>query len=78
MQRFCLRSALLNADFISIPKQRGPPGIASTVEKGGLGTSLVNALAHQRDACVESTGNSDGMRVSITRTTYTSHFPEAA
>jgi chemotaxis protein methyltransferase CheR len=55
-----------------------PPGIAFTIEKGGLGTSLVNALAHQLDARVESTGSFDGTRVSIMRTTFTSRFPEAA
>ena len=38
----------------------GPPA------KGGLGTSLVKALAHQLDAKVETVSSSAGMSVSVT------------
>jgi chemotaxis protein methyltransferase CheR len=41
-------------------------------KKGGLGTSLVNALAHQLDAKVEVLSSAEGMRVSITHATFTS------
>jgi chemotaxis protein methyltransferase CheR len=40
--------------------------------KGGLGTSLVNALAHQLDAKVATVSNSEGMTVSITHATFNS------
>jgi chemotaxis protein methyltransferase CheR len=47
-------------------KDSGPPA------KGGLGTSLVKALAHQLDAKVELVSSSDGMRVSVTHSTFVS------
>jgi chemotaxis protein methyltransferase CheR len=40
--------------------------------KGGLGTSLVQALAHQLDAKVEIVDSPTGMSVSITRATFVS------
>ena len=40
--------------------------------KGGLGTSLVQALAHQLDAQVEIINSSNGMRVSVTHATFVS------
>jgi two-component sensor histidine kinase len=47
-------------------------------KKGGLGTSLVSALAHQLDAQVQSTSSAAGMSVSITHATFTSLAPLAA
>jgi chemotaxis protein methyltransferase CheR len=44
----------------------GPP------VKGGLGTSLVKALAHQLDAKVETVSSSAGMSVSISHSTFVS------
>ncbi len=46
--------------------------------KGGLGTSLVNALANQLDAVVKTVSSSDGLTVSITHATFTSLAPLAA
>jgi chemotaxis protein methyltransferase CheR len=46
--------------------------------KGGLGTSLVNALANQLDAQVESKSGPDGMRVTITHATFVSRSQQAA
>lgn len=46
--------------------------------KGGLGTSLINALSHQLDAIVHSTSSPQGMTVSITHATFTSLKPLAA
>ena len=40
--------------------------------KGGLGTSLVKALAHQLDAQVETVSGPGGMRVSVTHATFVS------
>ena len=47
-------------------------------KKGGLGTSLVNALAHQLDAKVEISSSGAGMTASITHATVTSLAPLAA
>ena len=44
----------------------GPPA------KGGLGTSLVQALAHQLDAQVEIINSPTGMSVSVTHATFIS------
>lgn len=44
----------------------GPPA------KGGLGTSLVQALAHQLDAQVEIVNSANGMSVSVTHATFVS------
>ena len=44
----------------------GPPA------KGGLGTSLVKALAHQLDAQVETVSSPTGMSVSVTHATFVS------
>jgi len=51
---------------------------AGTNAKGGLGTSLVNALAHQLDAQVLAASSAEGMSVSITHATFTSRYPQAA
>jgi two-component sensor histidine kinase len=56
----------------------GRPEVDGTSAKGGLGTSLVNALAHQLDAKVKITSSADGMSVSITHATFTSRAPQAA
>ena len=55
----------------------GRPDVAATA-KGGLGTSPVNALAHQLDVQVTTTSSAEGMSVSITHATFTSRFPQAA
>jgi two-component sensor histidine kinase len=47
-------------------EKSGPPA------KGGLGTSLVKALAHQLDAQVEIINSSNGMHVSVTHATFVS------
>ena len=54
-----------------------PEGGTASI-KGGLGTSLVNALAHQLDAVVHATSSPKGMTVSITHATFTSLKPLAA
>jgi chemotaxis protein methyltransferase CheR len=45
--------------------------------KGGLGTSLVNALAQSLDAQVKTTSGPEGMSVSITHATFISRSPSA-
>jgi two-component sensor histidine kinase len=45
-------------------ESNGPP------PKGGLGTSLVNALAHQLDAQVEIINSPTGMTISVTHATF--------
>ncbi len=47
-------------------ERSGPPA------KGGLGTSLVKALAHQLDAKVETISGPSGMQVSVTHATFVS------
>jgi chemotaxis protein methyltransferase CheR len=54
-----------------------PEGDAARV-KGGLGTSLVSALAHQLDAQVTTTNSPGGTTVSVTHTAFTSLAPKAA
>ncbi|MDB5525880.1 MAG: histidine kinase [Rhizobium sp.] len=44
----------------------------------GLGSAIVAALVKQLDAATEIRNDSDGMRVSITRSTLNSQLPEAA
>jgi two-component sensor histidine kinase len=56
----------------------GRLGGAKVSGKGGLGTSLVNALAQQLDAKVSSTTGTDGLRVSIVHTISASLVPQAA
>ena len=48
-----------------------PDGDGST-KKGGLGTSLVNALANQLEAQVKITSGPTGMDVAVTHATFTS------
>lgn len=53
-------------------------GKADVAARGGLGTSLVNALAHQLDAQVKAKSGPGGTRVSITHATFTSRVPQVA
>ena len=46
--------------------------------KGGLGTSLVSALAHQLNAKVETTSTPDGLTVAVTHATFTTRETQAA
>jgi len=45
---------------------------------GGLGTTIVKALAGQLDARVEVASDGHGMSTAITRATFTSTMPLAA
>ena len=54
----------------------GRPKDASA--KGGLGTSLVNALAQQLNAKVESTSSAQGLSVAVTHATFTTRETQAA
>lgn len=56
----------------------GKPDNGGKIAKGGLGTSLVQALAHQLDAQVQTTGGKGGVSISITHATFTSRSPLAA
>ncbi|HEX3992223.1 MAG TPA: histidine kinase, partial [Acetobacteraceae bacterium] len=47
---------------------------AGRAAKGGLGTSLVTALAHQLDAKVVTTSGPAGMSVSVTHATFVSRL----
>lgn len=49
----------------------GRPERDETTKKGGLGTSLVNALANQLEAQVKITNSRNGMDVAITHATFT-------
>ncbi len=44
----------------------------------GLGTAIVQALVKQLQAVMETVSGADGLRISITRATFTSHMPRAA
>jgi PAS domain S-box-containing protein len=44
----------------------GKPGMSASDKKGGLGTSLVQSMAKQLDARVDTKSNSSGMTVTIT------------
>jgi two-component sensor histidine kinase/PAS domain-containing protein len=46
--------------------------------KGGLGTSLVNALAHQLEAQVVTESTPEGMTITVTHATFTALVPSAA
>lgn len=56
----------------------GKPAENTTPTKGGLGTSLVNAIAQQLEAQVKIVNNPNGMSVSITCAIFKSRLPEAA
>jgi two-component sensor histidine kinase len=51
-------------------------GVAAT--EGGLGTTIVDALAKQLDAKVEIQNSAGGLTISITHATFTSRLPRAA
>ena len=55
----------------------GRPNGSGNAAKGGLGTSLVSALAHSLDAQVKTTSGPEGMSVSITHATFVSRSPPA-
>jgi two-component sensor histidine kinase len=54
----------------------GKPDAGAIAAKGGLGTSLITALAHQLDAKVETVSGQGGISVSITHATFTSRLPQ--
>jgi len=56
----------ISDDGIGRAEGRGPPA------KGGMGTSLVKALAHQLDAKVETTSSAAGMKVAVSHSTFVS------
>jgi chemotaxis protein methyltransferase CheR len=56
----------------------GVPHRAPPAKIGGLGTSLVKALAQQLEAQVEVVSSPAGTTVSVTRTTFVSRLPTAA
>lgn len=56
----------------------GKSDAGGTLAEGGLGTSLVKALAQQLDAQIEVVSTSRGTRVSVTRATFTSRLPHAS
>ena len=56
----------------------GKPDTGGVPAKGGLGTSLVNALASQLDAKVKAASSDRGMCVSVTHATFTAKTPLAA
>ena len=56
----------------------GKPDVVATPAKGGLGTTLVKALAQQLDARVDLVSGPGGTIVSVTHTTFTSRLPKAA
>jgi chemotaxis protein methyltransferase CheR len=48
----------------------GHPALSASQKKGGLGTSLVQSLAKQLDARVDTESNSHGTAVTITHATF--------
>jgi two-component sensor histidine kinase len=46
--------------------------------EGGLGTTIVNALAEQLDAKVDITSSAAGLSIAISHATFSSRLPEAA
>ena len=56
----------------------GMPERVPATKKGGLGTSLVGALAQQLEANVEVASSKTGTTVSITHATFVSRLPTAA
>lgn len=58
-------------------------GIGKSVSEAGgsstgLGTAIVQALVKQLDAVMEAPSGTDGMKISITRASFTSRMPSAA
>jgi PAS domain S-box-containing protein len=56
----------------------GKPADTTPPRKGGLGTSLVTALAQQLDAQVESVNSPNGLKISVVGATVNSQLPQAA
>ena len=56
----------------------GKPAETEPPRKGGLGTSLVTALAQQLDAQVESVNSPTGFKISIAGATVSTQLPRAA
>jgi two-component sensor histidine kinase len=56
----------------------GKPAETDPPRKGGLGTSLVTALAQQLEAKVETINTSDGLQISIIGAALGSRLPQAA
>jgi chemotaxis protein methyltransferase CheR len=54
----------------------GKPDVAATSAKGGLGTTLVKALAQDLDAEVEVVSGPGGVNVSLTHATFPSRLPQ--
>ena len=55
----------------------GKRGGVAAGQHSGLGTAIVNALAHQLNARTEVVSSAAGMSVSITRASFTSRMPQA-
>jgi two-component sensor histidine kinase len=56
----------------------GKPDFGTEQTKAGLGTSIVKALAHQLDAVVEVSSDSNGTSVSVVHATFPKRRPHAA
>jgi two-component sensor histidine kinase len=54
----------------------GKPDAAATRAKGGLGTTLVKALAQDLDARVEVVSGPGGVNVSLTHAAFPSRLPQ--
>ena len=54
----------------------GKPDVAATPAKGGLGTTLVKALAKDLDATVEVVSERGGVNVSLTHAAFPSRLPQ--
>ena len=56
----------------------GKPDVAATLAKGGLGTTLVKALARDLDAKVEVVSGPGGVNVSLTHAAFLSRLAQTA
>lgn len=56
----------------------GKDAAATSTGEGGLGTTIVKALAKQLGARLEIVSSSAGLRICVTRATFTSSMPQAA
>lgn len=65
-------SLVVSDNGVGKPAETAPP------RKGGLGTSLVTALAQQLDAQVESVNSPTGFKISIAGATVSTKLPHAA
>jgi chemotaxis protein methyltransferase CheR len=55
----------------------GKPDVKASESKGGLGTSLIHALAKQLDAVVDIASDDHGTAVSLTHATFKAKPPQA-